>query len=132
MSSVNKAILLGNLGKDPELKFTGSGLAVCNFSIATSEKVKDQTGQYKDKVEWHRIVCFGKDAENTKKYLAKGASVYIEGKIQNKAWEDSSGQKRYTTEIIADKVSFLAKSARESEPQPEVYTQPESLDNIPF
>lgn len=98
---INKAILVGHLGKDPELKYTNSEKAVCSFSLATSEN--------KDKTEWHNIVCWNKNAENAEKYLKKGSKCYIEGKIHYGSYEDKEGIKKYTTEIIAYAVKFLDK-----------------------
>ena len=108
MASVNKVILLGNLGKDPELKVTTGGSAVCNFSIATSEKYTDSSGQLQEKTEWHRIVVWGKAAENAAKYLKKGKSAWIEGKLSTRSWDDSTGQKRFQTEVIADDVRYMS------------------------
>jgi single-strand DNA-binding protein len=105
--SINKVILVGNLGQDPELKYTPGGAAVCNFSVATSETWVDKSGQKQDKTEWHRVVVWGKMAELCKQYLAKGRQAYIEGKLQTRSWEDKDGQKRYTTEINAVTVQFL-------------------------
>lgn len=108
MASVNKAILVGNLGKDPETRFLPDGKAVCNFSIATSEQWKDKaTGEKKDATEWHRISTFGRLAEVCGEYLKRGSSVYIEGRITTRKWQDKEGQDRYTTEIIADKMIML-------------------------
>jgi single-strand DNA-binding protein len=106
MASVNKAIIVGNLGKDPELNSAG-GQAVANFSVATSEKYTDKTGENREKTEWHRIVVWGKLAEVCSKYLRKGSPVYIEGKIQTRSWE-KEGVKQYTTEIVALSVQFLS------------------------
>lgn len=103
MAGVNRVILLGNLGKDPEIKYTPNGTAVCNFSLATTEKVKGD-----DKTEWHRVTAWGKLAENCGEYLSKGKQVYIEGRIQTREWEDRDGEKRYTTEIVAHQVQFLS------------------------
>lgn len=107
MASVNKVILIGNLGRDPELRFTQGGQAVANFSLATSEKFQGRDGQPKEQTEWHRIVVWGKTAENCAQYLAKGRSVYIEGRLQTRDWEDKDGNKRQTTEITAQRVQFL-------------------------
>jgi len=107
MSSVNKVLLIGNLGQDPEVKFLPNGNAVCNFSIATTEKWKRKDGSDNEKTEWHRIVIFGKLAEIAGQYLKKGKQVYIEGKIQTRQWEDKDGNKRYTTEIIANQMTML-------------------------
>jgi single-strand DNA-binding protein len=105
--AVNKVILVGNLGKDPELKYTSNQTAVARFSIATSERRKDQSGNWTDHVEWHNIVTFGKTAENCSNYLKKGRQVYIEGRLQTNKWQDKEGRDRYTTEIIANTVQFL-------------------------
>ncbi len=108
MASVNRAILIGNLGKDPEVKFMPNGDAVCNFSIATSESWKDKnTGEKKEATEWHRVVVFRKLAEICGEYLKKGSSVYIEGKITTRKWQDKDGQDRYTTEIVASEMRML-------------------------
>lgn len=108
MPGVNLAILLGRVGKDPEMKYTQSGSAICNFSLATSEEWKDKdSGDKKSKTEWHRIVIFGKLAEIAGRYLEKGSQVYLEGKIQTREWTDKNQEKRYTTEIVASEVQFL-------------------------
>ena len=108
MAGVNKVILVGNLGRDPEVRYTGSGTAVANFTMATTERWSDpSSGERKEKTEWHRIVVWGKTAENCAQYLAKGRSVYIEGRIQTREWEDREGQKQKTTEIVAQTVQFL-------------------------
>jgi single-strand DNA-binding protein len=105
--SVNKAILIGNLGADPEVRFTSGGSTVTNFRIATSERWKDKSGQQQEKTEWHRIVAFGRLAEVCRDYLTKGKQVYVEGRIQTDSWQDKSGEVRYTTKIIASMVRFL-------------------------
>lgn len=105
---VNKVILVGNLGKDPEVSYTQSGTARCRFSLATGDSYTDSSGERQDKTEWHNIVVWGKQGENVGKYLAKGRQVYIEGKIQTRSWDDQkSGEKRYMTEINAQRVVFL-------------------------
>jgi single-strand DNA-binding protein len=104
---VNKVILLGRLGKDPEVRYTSQQFPICNFSLATSERRKDQSGEWKDATEWHNIVVLGKSAENCHKYIKKGSEVYIEGKIQTRKWQDKEGKDRYTTEILAGTVQFL-------------------------
>lgn len=106
--SVNKAILVGRLGQDPELKYTASGTAVTNFSVATNDSWTDKSGQRQERTEWHRIVVWGKQAENCNKYLKKGRQVFLEGSIQTRSWEDQNGNKRYTTEIVAKLVNFLS------------------------
>jgi len=107
MAGVNKAILIGNLGRDPELRYTQSGQAVVNFSIATSENWTDKSGERQERTEWHRIVAWGKTGELCAQYLSKGRTVYIEGRIQTREWEDREGQKRTTTEINAQTVTFI-------------------------
>src|SRR3954469_21899547 len=106
MGSVNKVILVGNLGADPELKYTPSSRPVCNLRIATKEVYKDKGGQRQEKTEWHRITVWGDMAENCDKYLKKGRSVYVEGKLQTRSY-DKDGQKHYTTDVVADRVVFL-------------------------
>ena len=107
MASVNKAILIGNLGKDPELRYTPGGQAVASFPLATSEKWRDKEGVMQDKTEWHNIVVWGRQAETAKEYLSKGRPVYIEGRIQTRSWDDKDGNKRYITEIVGQRVQFL-------------------------
>jgi single-strand DNA-binding protein len=99
---VNKCILVGNLGQDPEVRYTPAGKAVANISIATSESWKDQSGQIQEKTEWHRVSMFGKLAEIAGEYLRKGSQVYIEGKLQTRKWQNQEGQDQYTTEIVLD------------------------------
>ena len=98
---------MGRLGQDPELKYTPSGAAVCNFSLATSENWTDKSGQKQERTEWHRIVVWGKLAELCNQYLAKGRQAYVEGRIQTRSWDDKDGNKRYTTEINANTVQFI-------------------------
>jgi single-strand DNA-binding protein len=107
MGSVNKVILIGNLGADPELKYTPSNRPVCNLSLATNEVFKDKGGQRQERTEWHRVTVWGDSAENCSKYLAKGRTVYIEGRLQTRSWDDKEGKKRYSTEVVADRVVFL-------------------------
>jgi single-strand DNA-binding protein len=107
MGSVNKVILVGNLGADPELKYTPSNRPVCNLSVATNEVWKDKTGQKQEKTEWHRVNVWGEQAEHCSKYLAKGRSVYVEGRLQTRSWDDKDGKKRYSTEVVAERVVFL-------------------------
>ena len=107
MASVNKVILVGNLGRDPELRYTQGGQAVANFSIATSENFNNREGQRQERTEWHRIVVWGKTAENCAQYLSKGRSVYLEGRLQTREWENKEGQKQRTTEVVANTVQFL-------------------------
>lgn len=107
MSSLNKVMLIGNLGSDPVKRLTQSGSAVVNFSLATNERWKDQSGQLQEKTEWHKVVVFGKQGENCEKFLSKGRSAYVEGKIQTTKWTDKDGNDRYTTEVVAQNVVFL-------------------------
>ncbi len=104
---VNKVILIGNLGKDPELRYTTQQLPIASFSLATGERKKDQSGNWVDHTEWHNIVTFGKTAENCNQYLKKGSQAFIEGSIRTRKWQDKEGKDRYTTEIIANTVQFL-------------------------
>jgi single-strand DNA-binding protein len=122
---VNKAILVGNLGSDPEMRYTPSGQGVCEFRVATNESWNDKNGQRQERTEWHRIVVWGKRAEVCSKYLSKGRSVYVEGRIQTRTYDDKDGNKRYITEIVAQDVQFLggggrdgARDNRGSEPPP--------------
>jgi len=113
MAGINKVILIGRLGSDPEVRYTPSGVAVANFNIATSEEWKDkESGEKKERTEWHRIVAWRRLGEICGEYLSKGKQVYIEGRLQTRDWEDRDGNKRYTTEIVASDVQFLG--ARDS------------------
>ena len=108
MAGINKVILIGNLGRDPELRYTQNGQPVANFSLATSENWTDKSsGEKVEKTEWHRIVVWGRTAEHCSQYLAKGRTVYVEGRLQTRDWEDKEGQKRSTTEVNAQTVQFL-------------------------
>ncbi|MCL4144401.1 UNVERIFIED_CONTAM: hypothetical protein GTU68_006785 [Idotea baltica] len=104
---VNKVILVGRLGQDPEVKMTGEQKQIVNFSLATGERRKDQQGNWVDHTEWHRVVCFGKLAELASSYLGKGREVYLEGKIKTNKWKDKEGNTRYSTDIIANSIEFL-------------------------
>jgi len=103
-SGVNKVILIGNLGKDPEVRYTPNGQAVANFTVATNENWTDKQGQKQERTEWHRIVVWGKAAENCGEYLSKGRQVYIEGRLQTREWTNKEGVKQYTTEVVANPV----------------------------
>lgn len=107
MASVNKVILVGNLGRDPEVRYMPNGEAVCNFSIATTDSWKDKSGAKQERTEWHNIVMYRKLAEIAGEYLKKGRPVYIEGRLQTRKWQTKEGQDRYTTEIIADQMQML-------------------------
>lgn len=114
MSGVNKVILLGRLGTDPDLKHTQSGAAVCKFSLATSETFVGKDGNRQETTEWHKIVCWNKSAEIAAQYLSKGRQVYIEGKITTVSWDDKqSGQKRYATEIVAQNIQFIGDASKQ-------------------
>jgi single-strand DNA-binding protein len=107
MSGINKVILIGRLGANPEIRYTSGGQGVANFNLATSENWTDKGGQKQERTEWHRIVAWGKLAELANQYLQKGRQVYVEGRLQTRSWEDKEGQKRYTTEIVANTIQFL-------------------------
>ena len=107
MGSVNKVILVGNLGRDAELRYTAGGAAVSTLNLATTEVWNDKQGQKQEKTEWHRIVLWGKQAESLQEYLVKGKQVYVEGRLQTRQWDDKDGNKRYTTEIKADRITLL-------------------------
>jgi single-strand DNA-binding protein len=107
MAGVNKVILIGNLGKDPELKYLPSGQAVATFSLATTERWNDKSGQRQERTEWHNIVVYAKTAELVNQYLKKGKPAYIEGRITTRSWDDRDGNKKYKTEIVATTVQFL-------------------------
>jgi len=121
MASVNKVILIGNLGRDPELRYAASGDAIASFSIATTDNWKDKDGQKQERTEWHRISVFGKLAEICGEYLKKGAPVYVEGKLQTRKWQDKEGNERQTTEVVADRMQMLGgRSAASENEQPSV------------
>jgi len=109
MASVNKVILLGNLGRDPEVRFTQGGTPVANFTMATTERWNDPSGEKKEKTEWHRIVVWGKQAEIAGEYLKKGRPVFVEGSLQTREWTDRDGNKRYTTEVRAQRLQLLGR-----------------------
>jgi len=118
MASVNKVILIGNLGRDPEVRYMPSGDAVANITIATTETWKDKGGEKQEQTEWHRVAMFGKTAEIAGEYLKKGSQVYIEGRLQTRKWTDKEGQERYTTEIRADRMQMLGSRSGGSERMP--------------
>jgi single-strand DNA-binding protein len=125
--SLNKVLLIGNLGSDPEIRTTSSGQSVCNYSLATSRRWNNREGQAQEETEWHRIVVWGRQAETCKEFLSKGRQVFIEGRLQTRQWEDQNGNKKYTTEVVAQNVQFLSGGrgagasgkAPDSSPQPE-------------
>lgn len=124
MASVNKAIIIGNLGRDPELRYTPSGQAVASFSIATTSRWKNQSGENQESTEWHNIVLWGRMAELAKEYLAKGRSVYIEGRIQTRSYQDKDGVQRYRTEIVGQQMQFLSSRGDQASSSSSDYTPP--------
>jgi single-strand DNA-binding protein len=116
MAGVNKVILVGNLGSDPQVRYTPGGQAVANFNIATSERFNNKAGEKEERTEWHRIVAWGKLAEICQQYLKKGKQVYIEGRLQTRQWEDQQGQKRQTTEIVAQTMQMLGRAGEGGAP----------------
>lgn len=143
--SVNKVMVLGRLGQDPELKYTPSGMAVCNFTVATSETWNDKAGQKQERTEWHRIVVWGKLAELCNQYLSKGKQTFVEGSLQTRSWDDKDGTKRYTTEVVAKSVQFIGSSTNKENSNHETHEQMElapeydistdtnfTRDDIPF
>ncbi len=141
MASLNKVMLIGNLGKDPEVRYTTSGTAVASFSLATSEKFKNKNGEWEEKTEWHNITLWGRLAEIAGEYLAKGKTVYIEGRLQTRKWQDRDGRDRYTTEIVGEKMQMLGARGEGGRPgagRPEVgepgFEEPafNPDDDIPF
>ena len=138
MAGVNKVILLGRLGADPEIRYTSNGTAVANFRIATSERWTNQNGEKEERTEWHRIVAFGKLGEICGEYLAKGKQVYIEGRLQTRTWEDRDKNQRTTTEIIATTMQMLGSpgggkpSDKEDKEEPSFSEEPPKDDDIPF
>lgn len=133
MSGVNKVILIGRLGADPEIKQTTGGKSIARLSIATSESWKDQEGQRQERTEWHRIVAWDRLAEMCEKYLTKGRQVYVEGSLQTRSWENDAGQKQYTTEIVAKSVQFIGDRPdyEKDDEVPTDYFLPKD-DEIPF
>jgi len=108
MASLNKVMLIGNLGKDPEVRYTPAGVAVASFNVATSERFKGKSGEWEERTEWHRVTLWSKLAEIAGEYLSKGKTVYIEGRLQTRKWQDNSGNERYTTEIVGEKMQMLS------------------------
>jgi len=106
-ANLNKVMLIGRLGRDPELRYSQSGQPVCNFSMATDESYSDRDGNRQERTEWHRVVVFARQAENVANYLKKGSQAFVEGRLQTRQWEDKEGQTRYTTEVVAQRVQFL-------------------------
>ena len=123
MASVNKAIIVGNLGRDPEMRYTQSNTPVATFSVATTDQWTDKNGERQERTEWHRVVAWARLAEICGQYLQKGKQVYIEGRLQTREWEDKDGQKRYTTEIVAREMQMLGRPG--DAPARESYSQPQ-------
>ena len=134
MASLNKVIIIGRIGKDPEVRYTQSGQAVATLSVATDESYKDQSGQRVEKTEWHKVVAWGKQADLVANYLGKGRLVYVEGKLETRKWQDQGGQDRYSTEVKAVTVQALDKKP-DGQPvpqQPAQYSANDDLDQPPF
>ena len=131
---LNKVIIIGNLGADPELRYTQSGQAVCNFTVATNESWKDKDGEWQERTEWHKIVVWGKQGENCEKYLSKGRQCCVEGRLQTREWEDKDGNKRWTTEIVAQNVQFLSGGEKSAPSNPRNTSSSQQVfdDDIPF
>ena len=147
MASLNKVMLIGNLGKDPEVRYTAAGTAVASFSLATSEKYKNKSGEWEEKTEWHNVTLWARLAEIAGEYLAKGKTVYIEGRLQTRKWQDRDGKDRYTTEIVGEKMQMLSgkgeggggrqgggRSENQGQSQETAYEEPtfNPDDDIPF
>ena len=133
-NSLNKVMLLGRLGRDPETKTTGTGLIISNFSMATSESVK-KGDSWEEKTEWHKIVVFGKQAENVQKFCKKGSLVFIEGRIQNRSYQDKDGNEKYITEVVANLVRFLdsKEEPKQQKPRtPPIVDNEDDDDDLPF
>ncbi len=136
---VNKVILIGNLGADPEMRFTQSGTAVANFRMATSERFKDQSGEWQERTEWHRVVFFGRTAEVCGEYLTKGRPVYVEGRLQTRSWDDKDGNSRYSNEVVGLEMKMLGQRGDGGSPRPKPSRpasppepQDDFEDDIPF
>jgi len=129
--SVNKVVLVGHLGGDPETRYTPSGAAVANFNMATNESWRDANGELQDKTEWHRCVMFGKSAELAGELLKKGQLVYLEGKLQTRNWEDKDGVKRYTTEVVCDMFTMLGRRM-DNTGQTNPVAAGDNEDDLPF
>ena len=143
--SLNKVMIIGRLGQDPELRYATTGMAICRFSVATDESYQDRDGQRQEKTEWHRVVTFQKQAENCSNYLNKGSLVFVEGSLSTNKWTDQQGQTRYTTEIKAQRVQFLDRkdggnNQSQHQPQqrddddipPAFPSEAQDMDSIPF
>jgi single-strand DNA-binding protein len=116
--SLNKAMIIGNLGRDPEMRYTPGGQAVTQFTVAVNRNYKGQNGEWQEETEWFRVVVWGQQAERAAEYLRKGNKVYVEGRLQTRQWEDKEGQKRYTTELVANQVTNLERRSRDEDGDP--------------
>lgn len=141
--SLNKVMIIGRLGSNPELRYTPSGMAVANFNLATNEYWNDKSGEKQERTEWHKVVVWGKQAETANQYLSKGRQAYIEGRLQTRQWEDKDGNKRYTTEVVASNIQFLGGGGRDADVgagagasmgggQPQMAEPSFTEDDIPF
>ena len=128
MGSVNKVILVGNLGRDAELRYTPGGSPVATINLATTEIWNDKAGQRQEKTEWHRVVLWGKTAESLNEYLTKGKQIYVEGRLQTRQWDDKDGNKRYTTEIRGDRIVLLGGDGRRRRPPAAARRRPQPSD----
>ena len=132
MAGVNKVILVGNLGKDPEVKYLDNGVAVANLSLATTENYKNKEGERVSQTEWHNVVLWRGLAEVAEKYLKKGASVYIEGKIKTRKWEDKEGITRYSTEVLGDNMTMLGGKSSSEDKTEQISQSEDPKDDLPF
>lgn len=135
MAGVNKVILVGNLGKDPEVRHLEGGAAVANFTLATTEVYKDKTGTRQEQTEWHNVVVWRGLAEVAEKYLKKGMTIYVEGKLRTRSWDDKEGNKRYTTEVVGDTFTILSKkenSSSSGNANDSLSSGPKTGDDLPF
>ncbi len=137
MASLNKVLLIGNTGKDPEVRYTTSGTAVASFSLATSEKFKNKGGEWEERTEWHKVILWGRLAEIAGEYLTKGKTVFIEGRLQTRKWQDRDGTDHYTTEIVGEKMQMLSRKegngrTEEAAPSHEDQAPLPNDDDVPF
>jgi single-strand DNA-binding protein len=141
MSGVNKVILVGNLGADPQLRYTPNGTAVANFNLATTERFTNKNGEREARTEWHRVVAWARLAEICNEYLKKGKQVYIEGRLQTRSWDDQSGNKKYTTEVVATNMVMLGRAGETGDVPPQEFPPDENVaqgaaagddDDLPF
>jgi single-strand DNA-binding protein len=129
---MNKVMLFGRLGRDPEARDIGEGGRVCNLSLATTERYKDKAGEWQEATEWHRVVAFGRMAETCEQYLAKGREILVEGRLRSREWEDQAGAKRYLTEVVAANVTFTGARGESQRSRPVAASEVDLDDEIPF